>query len=157
MINSDSPKALSLYRVNVLGQDVRLNQYHMGVLAVLSCLLMYLVIRHPPTVSIAVSAGVTAAWAWVAPRSSGLDVVWGRLFPSSRAFRKRKKLSEWYWLSMALLAFMVFGQTHPASAQFFNSLEQATTEVVTQSNSGIDPTIIQVVFIRPFAEVRTGA
>lgn len=148
MFNPSNQKTPALYRVTVLGQDLRLNQYHVAALSILASLVVYLLIRQPPMTAVLVAAAVTATWAWTFTRSSGLDLVWSRLFPSSRAFsRRNKKLSGSYWLSMAVLAIIALGQGQPASAQFFNSLEQATTQVVAGSNSGIDPAIIQIIFI----------
>lgn len=58
----------------------------------------------------------------------------------------RIKLKPWHILGLALSITAVVSLESPATAQFFNSLEEAVSEVVSEGETGIDESIIATLF-----------
>lgn len=57
-------------------------------------------------------------------------------------------IRPWHLASFVLAVTAVFGQAHlPVMAQFFNSLEEATNEVIAEADTGIDEATITTIFV----------
>ncbi|MBD1853426.1 hypothetical protein H6F87_26290 [Cyanobacteria bacterium FACHB-502] len=124
-------KPRATYQFTVLGQQVQLDQIQTAMLGVFACLVVYLAVRQPPIAAIAISGILTATGTMLLPFSA-------------KAVLRDKKLQ---WATATAAMILVLAGTKPASAQFFNALEQATLEVVTASNSGIDQAVVTGIFI----------
>ncbi|WP_143467835.1 hypothetical protein [Leptolyngbya ohadii] len=125
------PKTRTTYQFAVLGQQVQLDQIQTAMLGVFACLVIYLAVRQPPIAAIVISGVLTVAGTL--------------LLPTVAKAALRDKQLQWATATVAML--LVVAGTKPASAQFFNALEQATQEVVTASNSGIDAAVVTGIFI----------
>lgn len=56
------------------------------------------------------------------------------------------RIKPWHLLGLALTVTAVVSWERPASAQFFNSLEEALTEVVSEGDTGIDEDLVGTIF-----------
>lgn len=131
-LRSSAPASIR-YRVSFFGQDLWLTQNQIVGTGMIAAVLLYLSIRRPSETAIAMSAAVT--------------IVAGFLMPLILAkLPQRKRLSLAY-VTAGFLAVAVLMQSQPASAQFFNALEEATLEVVAGSEAGIDEGVVTIIFI----------
>lgn len=122
------------YTVGKFGSfELRLTQAQVTTLTTLSFVLLYLSLRQPPLEAILISGAMT--------------VIGCTFLPSVAAKLPRRKRLALQRVSTVVLTLLMVLQVQPVYAQFFNALEQATTEVVSGSNSGIDTAVITIIFV----------
>lgn len=124
-------KTRTTYQFTVLGQTVQIDQIQTAMLGVFACLVIYLAVRQPPIAAIFGAGIFTFAGILLLPITQ-------------KVFFQHKGLQ---WASATLMMALVVAQTRPASAQFFNALEEAMLEVVEASDSGIDEAVIEGIFV----------
>lgn len=56
------------------------------------------------------------------------------------------RVKPWHLLGLALTLTAVLAWEAPASAQFFDSLEEGVTDVITEGDTGIDEGIVETIF-----------
>jgi hypothetical protein len=98
-------------------------------------LLVYLTAFQPAVVLVACfSCAIAAAFSLL---NQGLKTATGYSVP----------IKTWHLAAVILALTAIFGQTAtPAFAQFFNSLEQAVQNVVSNANTGISQQIVSTIF-----------
>lgn len=132
---SNSISKSNRYSLSIFGYGLHVSQKEVAFLAILSTLTVYLWLRQPPLLAVLMASVIAIAWAVF---ESFLKAIFAH---SHRSF-------QWqFLLGLFVCAAIILGDHSPASAQFFNALEQATTQVVSTSGSGIDPSIVQTIFV----------
>ncbi len=130
---------ISRYRKNIQFDFLWNNTYLSGLdsatLIALGLLLIYLTAFQPAVVLVACfSCAIVSAFSLL---NQGLKTATGYSIP----------VKIWHLATVVLVLTAIFGQaTTPAFAQFFNSLEQAVQDVVSNADTGISSQLVSTIF-----------
>lgn len=107
--------------------------------------------------SIGILTAIALFLGWTQPATVLVGAIFGAVAVSFRLFQKGMLLAFSYnipikpWhvtsLVLACVAVASHGSHLPAFAQFFDTLEQAVTDIVAEADTGIDEGIITTIFV----------
>jgi len=137
MLTRHQPRTDRTIQFQILWNRIELSRFDAATLAIVAALSVCLYFISPTTLDVACFTGLL----FVCCRlfQAGIDV----------ASRSNLPIGALQWVAAILgltIVFQGFGM-EPVNAQFFNSLENAMTDVVSESGAGIDEGLIGTIFV----------
>lgn len=123
------------FEFSLLWNRISLSLLDGGSIVALSCICLYLLLFMPSVLGSSFFAGLLAI---------AFQLL--RLSMQYTAVQWNVRVKPWHVAGVVLLLTIVFSAS-PAYGQFFNSLEEATKDVVSDADTGVDETLIENIFL----------